>query len=159
MHTLPLEMLNNCLITMLIGAILGLFYDMLSFVKTLLSNKTPDTKKNKFDLFTFFRDIIFCITFTVFLILILYYFNDGDFRGIFFFTLIAGLAIYRFTLSKPAVKIMTAIGMTIRKIILLILTPIRKLIFFVVRIIKNLIPFLSTPIAKISSKLYNKNTG
>ncbi len=132
MDILPYEMLQITLYTIASGFILGLLVDLLSFVeiyvkKLIKSRAIPWT-------IAFTKDLCSVILFTVVLILITYYINDGRFRSYLLLGIIIGTVSYRYTLGRI----------------------VKYLLNFIAEITQKILCFLFQPIAKLCVKLYNK---
>lgn len=102
------------------GIIIGIFFDLFRILRR--SFKTPD-------IVTYIEDIIFGIFTGIFLISILFVFNNGELRLYIFFAIIFGIAIYLLTISKFFIKINVKILITlknfIKKILLILVYPLR----------------------------------
>ena len=102
------------------GIIIGIFFDLFRILRR--SFKTPD-------IVTYIEDIIFGIFTGIFLISILFVFNNGELRLYIFFAIIFGIAIYLLTISKFFIKINVKILITlknfIQKILLILVYPLR----------------------------------
>lgn len=146
MQIYPLEMLERALLTLALGAVLGIYYDVLTALKTCIFNN----KAEKYG--TFLRDLLFLLTFTLIFILVLYYFNNGTFRALFLGADMLGIFIYKVTLSKSLLKLMLSLLSVIGRLLRLIVKPV-VLLFGK---IKNSLHFSFHPIAKIKERLYNK---
>ena len=90
------------------GVIIGIFFDLFRILRK--SFKTPD-------IITYIEDIIFGILTGIFLIFIIFVFNNGELRFYIFLALILGLSIYLLTISKYFIKFNVKI-LTNRKYIL-----------------------------------------
>ena len=120
------EIINNqaylFIIYFICGIIIGIFFDLFRILRK--SFKTSD-------LITYVEDIIFGILTGIFLIFMLFIFNNGQLRFFIFLGIILGLTIYLLTISKYFIKINVKIIVTIKKAILkiiyIIFYPIRKL--------------------------------
>lgn len=121
------EIINNqaylFVIYFICGIIIGIFFDLFRILRK--SFKTSD-------FITYIEDIIFGILTGIFLIFMLFIFNNGQLRFYIFLAIILGLIIYMLTISKYFikinVKIIVTIKQTIMKIISIILYPIKKLL-------------------------------
>ena len=108
------------------GIIIGIFFDLFRILRR--SFKTPD-------IITYIEDIIFGILTGVFLIFIIFVFNNGELRFYIFIALILGFYIYLLTISKYFIKINVRIIITLKKIII----KIFSLIFYPINLIKKVI--------------------
>ena len=129
----PYLIVNSSLYTVIVGMILGVTLDILSLVEIYIKNLV----NNKLIPWTvyFTKDLLSIITFTVFLVISLYYFNNGEFRGLLALALISGLLIYRCTIGKM----------------------VRLILNTCVRIVQKILGFLLQPIAKLCLRMYNKS--
>lgn len=139
MNNLPLEILKNSFISASVGFLIGLIFDIIYFCNLPIKIIT-----NNISLLVV--DIINILIFTLSYILILYYLNDGNLRGIFLFSEISGLVIYRVLFSK-------IVTMSLK----FIFYPIKKILNFIFNIFKKTVDFFIQAIAKIEERLYNKN--
>lgn len=104
------------------GIIIGIFFDIFRILRR--SFKTPD-------IITYIEDIIFGILTGIFLIFIIFVFNNGELRFYIFLALVLGITVYLLTISKFFIKFNVTIITTITKIIVktisLIIYPIKLL--------------------------------
>ena len=104
------------------GILIGIFFDLFRILRKAF---------NTSDLITYIEDIIFGILTGIFLIFMLFIFNNGQLRFYIFLAIIIGLTIYIITISKYFIKINVKIIVTtkkvVKKIIAIILYPIKKL--------------------------------
>ena len=93
------ELISNQLYVFLIyclcGAIIGLFFDIFRILRK--SFKTPD-------IITYIEDIIFWILTGLFLIYIIFTFNNGEIRSYIFIGLAIGILLYLLIFSKIFIK-------------------------------------------------------
>ena len=141
MITQPIETLNNIVTLIIIGACVGLIFDILCFSYIPTNDKTKKVT-------TFISDIVRWLIFAISFILALYYLNNGSFRFMFLFAELTGLVAYNYIFSK-----------TINKCLHLLVYPIRKIVAIIVRILKKTVDFFAITIAKSKKKLYNKIKG
>lgn len=142
------------------GVIIGIFFDLFRILRK--SFKTPD-------IITYIEDIIFGILTGIFLIFIIFVFNNGELRFYIFLALILGLSIYLLTISKYFIKFNVKILTTIKKIFIkifsLILYPIKILKDFIIKLVLkpfkisiiNINNILNTKKAKIKTKKVKKS--
>ena len=94
------ELLSNQLYVFLIyclcGIIIGAFFDVFRILRK--SFKTPD-------IITYLQDIIFWILTGLFLIFIIFKFNNGEIRSYIFIGLALGVVIYLLIFSKVFIKV------------------------------------------------------
>ncbi|MGN1327894.1 MAG: spore cortex biosynthesis protein YabQ [Clostridia bacterium] len=120
------EIINNqaylFVIYFICGIIIGIFFDLFRILRK--SFKTSD-------FVTYVEDIIFGILTGIFLIFMLFVFNNGQLRFYIFLAITLGLTIYMLTISKYFIKINVKIIVTIKKILIKIISiifyPIKKL--------------------------------
>ena len=139
MNNLPLEILKSSIISASAGFLIGLIFDIIYFCNAPIKIITKNVS-------LFVIDIISICIFTISYILILYYLNDGNLRGLFLFSEILGLVIYRVLFSKIVTTSLE-----------FIFYPIKKMLTFIINIFKKTIDFFIQAIAKIEERLYNKN--
>lgn len=116
------------IIFLICGLVIGIFFDVFRILRK--SFKTPD-------LITYIEDALFGVFTGIFLIFMLFVFNNGELRFYIFIALSLGLIIYLLTISKffikVNVKILTTIKKTIIKILSILLYPIK----FLLNLIRN----------------------
>lgn len=149
MHTLPTDMINNCGIAILCGIAIGIINDIIhSFTElTLYFPKKVRLLRE------ILHDILLLCCYCTTFVLLLYYCNNGEFRIIFLIALLSGVYVYRLTLRKIVLKMLSVIELVINR---LFLFPLQKLLFFVTFILKKTISIFTHPIAKMRSRMYNK---
>lgn len=113
------------LIYCLCGIIIGIFFDIFRILRK--SFKTPDV-------ITYIQDIIFWILTGIFLLFIIFKFNNGEIRSYIFIGLGLGIIIYLLIFSKVFIKVNT----TIIKYLKIILSKVFMIIIFPFKIIKNI---------------------
>ena len=114
------------------GAALGVLYEAVRILKMLLEIKESKGKgRIPSFIFLFITDLVFCLIFASSAILLTYNLSGGVFRGCVYFSMSAGLLIYRATLGRLTEKIERAITKLIKKllrgILRLALIPIRAI--------------------------------
>lgn len=112
------------------GIIIGIFFDLFRILRR--SFKTPD-------IVTYIEDILFGIFTGIFLIFILFVFNNGEMRFFMFFAIMLGLLLYLLTISKYFIKINVTVLVTIKKIIKRILLILVYPITLLKKILSRLI--------------------
>lgn len=121
-------------IYILCGISIGILFDIFRILRK--SFKTPD-------FVTYIEDVIFGIITGIFLIFIIFIFNNGELRFYIFLALLLGNVLYLSTISKYFikinVKIITTLKNTIIKIFMIITFPIRKLLYLFKKYILSLI--------------------
>ena len=126
-----------------VSALVGMALSIASaFIKVLL--KEMGLEKNK--IITFIFDLLYILIFTVIFVLMMYYFCDGKFRGMFIISTFCGSLIY----NKVFYKICN-------RLFKILIFPIKFIVIFLYETCKNIISFFVQAIAKFSSKLYNKH--
>lgn len=118
------------------GIIVGIFFDVFRILRK--SFKTPD-------FITYIEDIIFWIITGLFLLFVLFTFENGQIRSYNIIGLIIGVILYIFTISKYFIKcsvtIITFFKNIIYKILKVIISPLKmffKPISFVIINVKNI---------------------
>ena len=132
-----LEVLQNSLCTLMSGFCLVLVFDI---IKVFFEEINISAIKT----FAFVGDALFLLSFNFLFVLILYYFNNGAFRGIYLVAIVLGTCIY-FVLFKTIIN----------KIVRVILKPVTYLIFVLIKNIKRIYKFLLYGIEKITFRMYN----
>ena len=89
------------------------------------------------------------------IVVLCYYFNNGDIRFFCFVGLFLGFFIYRRTLSILIVNLLKLIYRVSRAIICFFLTPIVKFFIFLLKILKNVSYYIVKPIEKLLLLVYN----
>lgn len=102
-----LEQLSSVGVFILSGIIISIFFDLFRVLRKTF--KTPD-------ILTYIEDVIFWLVTGLFLILIIFRFNNGELRLYMFASLFIGIIIYMFTLSKYFILINS-------KILLILIKP------------------------------------
>ena len=134
----PIVMLNGSIIALVCGFILTWIIDSFNEIIKMIPRKSKV-------ILTGIIDFISIVAYVLLLIVLLYYNNEGIYRGIYSISIIVGLVIYYILFSK-----------VLRKITKIILYPIYLLIKFVYDFIRKIYLFLLHTIEKIFHKLYNK---
>ena len=124
------------LIYFICGFSIGMFFDIFRILRRAF--KTTD-------LLTYIQDVIFLTITGIFLIFMLFVFNNGQLRAYIFFAIIGGLALYMLVLSKYFIKLNVRLLLIVKKIIL-------KIVFIILYPFKILI----TPIKKVIEKIILK---
>lgn len=137
MTNLPIDIFKNIITVFFLGIALGLFLNVICFSYLPLRDMGKVIS-------TFFCDIFRWISFTLSIILILYYLNNGAFRFIYIAVELFGLFAYHKLLSKYVNKFLKALT-----------HPLNKTIEFIAGIIKKIVGFFYISIAKPKEKLYN----
>lgn len=133
MFTSPTEMLKSSLLALAFGFLISWIFDI---PITITDNVQGKFKKALF----FITDFVYIFIYSILLILVLYYFNGGLYRGVYLVSLLLGTYIYYFVFSK-----------VLRKITKIILMPLHYFFKFLIKIFA----FLVHSIEKIEFKLYN----
>ncbi len=122
-----------------VGALLGFVYDVFRFFRVLVwgeasltSQKMGAGRSFVKGAAVFFQDVLFCVLSAVALLLLLYYTNDGQFRGLALIGIAAGLFVYFCTVGRLFSKLFSRMAVTVRRalaaLLKLLLLPF-KLIF------------------------------
>ena len=143
------------LIYFICGFSIGMFFDIFRILRRAF--KTTD-------LLTYIQDVIFLTITGIFLIFMLFVFNNGQLRAYIFFAIIGGLALYMLILSKYFIKLNVRLLLIVKKIILkivFIIYPFKILITPIKKVIEKIIlkPFriLTINIGKINMTKKVKN--
>ena len=141
------DLLSNQLYVFLIyclcGVIIGIFFDVFRILRK--SFKTPD-------IITYIEDVLFWFLTGLFLIFVIFKFNNGELRSYIFVGLGLGITMYLLIFSKLFINVNTAIikflKMVIKKVILILLYPLKilkklfdKLVLSNVKKLNNVIIF------------------
>lgn len=105
-------------IYMLCGIVIGIGFDIFRVLRK--SFRTSD-------MVTYIEDILFGILTGIFLIIMLFIFNNGQLRFFIFVAIFLGLLLYLLTISKYFIKINVIILTFIKKLVHTILYHIQKL--------------------------------
>jgi len=116
-------------IYILCGISIGILFDIFRILRK--SFKTPD-------FVTYIEDAIFGIITGIFLIFIIFIFNNGELRFYIFLALLLGNVLYLSTISKYFIKINVKIITTLKNT-MIITFPIRKLLYLFKKYILSLI--------------------
>ena len=135
------------LIYMLCGIVIGIGFDIFRVLRK--SFRTSD-------MVTYIEDILFGILTGIFLIIILFIFNNGQLRFFIFVAIFLGLLLYLLTISKYFIKINVIILAFIKKLVHMMLYPIQKLYKIMTKPFYFLIINLKKLHIRKSKKLSNK---
>ena len=138
MTNVPVDLLNNFAYTVIVAFILTWIFDIFEILIKEKNNKYIYLILNVKDMCCV---IIFCLS----LILILYYSNQGVFRGLYLAAILTGGFIYYSVFIE-----------VLRGLSKIILMPIINLILAIIKIIRKIIIFSLVTIEKKYAKLYNK---
>lgn len=114
------------IIFLICGLVIGIFFDIFRILRR--SFKTPD-------FITYIEDALFGIFTGIFLIFMLFIFNNGELRFYIFIALSLGLVLYFLTISKIFIKINVKLLTTIKKSILKVLS----ILFYPLKLFLDLI--------------------
>lgn len=134
-------------IYMLCGIVIGIGFDIFRVLRK--SFRTSD-------MVTYIEDILFGILTGIFLIIMLFIFNNGQLRFFIFIAIFLGLLLYLLTISKYFIKINVIILTFIKKLVHMILYPIQKLYKIMTKPFYFLIINLKKLHIRKSKKLSNK---
>ena len=152
------------------GSMVGIVYDVNKTVRFLLLGECtlPQEKglaiiiikKALLNSLIFIQDLIAFLSAAVGLILLNYYYNDGDFRLFTLLAAISGFAVYRFTVGKLLMYMIKPSAIFLRNIIIrlfmLFILPIRLLLRFITEAIIKLFVKCKKHIEKNRNLRYNK---
>lgn len=139
MNTNTITQLYSLLIFIISGIIIGVFFDIFRILRK--SFKTPD-------IITYIEDFLFWIITGIFVLFILFTFENGQIRSYNIIGLIIGVILYICTISKYFIKISVTIisffKNIIYKIFKIVIYPMKmffKPISFVIINLKNITKF------------------
>ena len=130
-------LVNRFFFTLIIGFIIAWIFDVLE----MLINETKFKHKKYIRVI---KDFYCSITYFILIILLLYYFNKGAFRGIYIFAMSLGSYLYFAAFSK-----------ILRKLSNFLLKPFIFVIEYFIIFVRKIISFLLHTIEKMVIKLYN----
>lgn len=132
----PINQIYLFLVYLICGSIIGVFFDIFRILRK--SFKTSD-------FVTYIEDLLFGIITGLFLIFVIFIFNNGELRFYIFAALALGLILYFVTISKLFIKISVYILVTAKKSIIKIIS----ILFFPIKImLKYIKKYLSKVILK-----------
>lgn len=88
------------------GAIIGIFFDFFRILRRLFKTS---------DLMTSIQDVIFWILTGIFLLFIIFCYNEGEIRSYVFIGILLGLLIYFLIFSKIIIRINLSLFLSIKK--------------------------------------------
>ena len=135
------------LIYMLCGIVIGIGFDIFRVLRKSFGTS---------DMVTYIEDILFGILTGIFLIIMLFIFNNGQLRFFIFVAIFLGLLLYLLTISKYFIKINVIILAFIKKLVHMMLYPIQKLYKIMTKPFYFLIINLKKLHIRKSKKLSNK---
>ncbi len=151
MENTTITQLYTLFIFSISGIIIGLFFDIFRIFRR--SFKTSD-------LVTYLQDIIFWLCTGIFILFILFEFNNGQIRSYTIIGLVVGILVYMLTISKYFikinVKIITFFKTIISKILFIILFPVRFLFKILRKTIFKPVSFCIINIRKNFTNCYKK---
>lgn len=135
------------------GVALGVFYDIISFFKLMLSTSDTCRLHKPFHravlfLVTFATDLIFWIALAIISILLVYKVVGGAFRGSVYVMVLLGVFLYRLTFGRLLANIRMAIARALGKLVKYVFVRPLRALFFV------LIKLYHLTIGKIIDKIY-----
>lgn len=133
------------------GIIIGIFFDIFRVIRRTFKIS---------DIHTMIEDIIFGIISALFLIFIIFIYNNGEVRWYMFAGIITGCGIYLVTISKYFIKInvfiLSALKKALYNIIKIIFWPIKFILVFLRRHLNKPFMLLVFNIKKINNLLIYK---
>lgn len=145
MDNTVINQLYSFLVYIISGVLISLFFDVFRILRK--SFKTSD-------LITYIEDIIFWLATGIFLLYVIFKFNNGEIRAYIFLGIILGVAIYILLFSKYFIKFNVKLINILKKIILKTL----NIIIYPLKILKkNIIKpisFITINIRKSITKFY-----
>lgn len=151
-NNLIIVQLYSLLIFTISGILVGIFFDIFRVLRK--SFKTSD-------LLTYIEDILFWIITGIFLLFIIFKFNNGEIRSYVIIGLILGIIIYMLAISKHFININVKIISFIKKIFKILSYPIKLILNILRKILLKPISFFVINIKKINknfSTFYIKKT-
>ncbi len=146
MQIYPIQMLQNALLTVIVGACLGILYDVLNALKlSIFSGKALKYAD-------FIKDLFFFTALDLTFILVLYYFNDGAFRAVFLCALFLGIFLYKITFGKLVLKLTMSIIKIFKRMIGFALEPL----VLIVKKTDKIAQLSFKALEKVLKRLYNK---
>lgn len=128
-----------------LGALLGVLYDLIRFAKMMLGveyGKT-DTKQGRVRraivfAVTFVSDVIFWVIFAASSVILTYNVSGGVFRAMVYVSMIAGGAVYYFTIGRLTLKLGIKLSKLIKKVaaklLRLVIVPFRAIISLIIKL-------------------------
>ena len=104
------EQIYNLFIFIICGIIISFAFDVFRIFRK--SFKTPD-------FITYIEDILFWVLTSIFLLFMIFKFNNGEIRGFIFLGIAIGSIIYLLTLSKPFIKYSVRVILFFKKIMII----------------------------------------
>lgn len=144
----PLLTLRAILIISAVGASSGVIYDIFRLAVDMISERGRISK-----ILSVIFDIAFMMICGIALILSLYYLNSGEFRLVFVISFLFGYAVYKITISRAVIKVLSVLAMVVSKMIYILLTPLRLISVWCEKIFRS----LALSVEKIKIKLYNNH--
>ncbi|MCL2773675.1 MAG: spore cortex biosynthesis protein YabQ [Oscillospiraceae bacterium] len=140
------------LFSCVVGAFLGVFYDVFRIIRIAFNSKWVSV---------FFQDFIFCIFSAVSIILLVYYTNSGIVRWFSLFGCFLCFVLYHLTIGRFIIfvskKIIDFIKMILRFIKKITITPMKIAILFIIKQLKYLIQFIFRQSVKTKNNMYYKS--
>lgn len=118
----PINQMYLFLVYLICGLIIGIFFDIFRILRK--SFKTTD-------FITYIEDLIFGFITGIFVLFMIFIFNNGVLRFYIFLAIILGLILYFLTISKIFINISVNILVTIKKFII----KIFSLLFYPIKLI------------------------
>lgn len=144
MHTNNLEQLTVFLYFILIGAILGVVFDIFRILRRTV--KTSDIMTN-------IQDILFGFITGSIILISIFFLNNGELRLFLFIGMIVGTTIYMLFVSKYFINLNVAIINFIKKIIILITKPFIIILKFIKKVFFKPFSFIFINIKLILKKV------
>ena len=123
------------LIFFISGILIGVFFDIFRIIRRCFKVS---------DIHTYLEDILFGIITGIFLIFVIFIYNDGNIRLFMFIGLFLGIVIYLITISKYFIKInvlvLTIIKNTVTKTLKVLFYPFKKVFKLVKKAVNK--PFM-----------------
>ena len=177
MEISPLKLAELLLFSFLFGGVVGAFNDILRISRVLLGANHPSlgiceflkksitfnqnnafkiSKEILFNVLIFIQDFLLLIFFTLGVILLNYYYNDGKIRFFSVLAMLLGFLIYYFTLGKMVMLLSNPIVVCLRTVICFFISIIILPIKFVGLCLKKIYIQTKKYIEKKLNLRYNK---
>ena len=162
MKTEPLILFKVLLLSFGLGVALGVGNDLLGFLGGVFSHirRTPHTSKKTLQtVLRCLQDLLFCFTAGFVITVILFYYNDGRWRGFSIIAVILGFLLYRCSLGKLfgrfSARVSAAVGAWIYRACCYMARPIVGFFAWVFKMILRPIRFFKHKISERRIRKYD----
>jgi spore cortex biosynthesis protein YabQ len=146
-----LEQLNSFFVFFISGIIIGVLFDIFRIIRKLFKVS---------DIHTYIEDILFGIITGIFLVFIIFVYNNGNVRLYMFIAMAIGIVLYLLLISKYFIKlnviIFSFINKCLVKLIKVIIYPIKLIFKLLKKIFKKPYTIIIINIKKIKELLIYK---